>query len=33
MIIECKDSKEAIEYKRKARKLGFKVTIKGEKHD
>lgn len=33
MTIECKDSKEAVEYKRKAIKQGFKVSIKGEKNE
>lgn len=28
MTIHCKDSKEAVEYKRKAQKMGFKVEVK-----
>ena len=33
MTIHCKDSKDAVEYKRKAQKMGFKVTVKGERHE
>ena len=31
MTIHCKDSKEAVEYKRKAIEQGFQVKVKGEK--
>ena len=31
--IECDNSTEAVEYKRKAQKMGFKVTVKGERHE
>ena len=31
MTIHCKDSKEAVEYKRKAQKMGFEVKVKGER--
>ena len=30
MTIECDNAKEAVEYKRKARKMGFVVTTKRE---
>ncbi len=33
MTIHCKDSKEAVEYKRKAIEQGYKVTVKGERHE
>lgn len=34
MTIHCKGSKEAVEYKRKAQKMGFQVKVKGEeKHE
>lgn len=33
MTIHCKDSKEAIECKKKAQKMGFEVRVKGERHD
>ena len=29
MTIHCKDSKEAVEYKRKAIEQGYKVKVKG----
>lgn len=31
MTITCDNATEAVEYKRKARKMGFEVTVKGEK--
>lgn len=33
MTVECDNATEAVEYKRKAQKMGFKVTVKGERHD
>lgn len=31
MTIECDNATEAVEYKRKAQKMGFEVRVKGEK--
>ena len=33
MTAECDNAKEALEYKRKAQKMGFQVKVKGEKHE
>lgn len=31
MTVECDNATEAVEYKRKAQKMGFEVKVKGEK--